>query len=445
MTPSIWIDYEKRLEKIIEQKFVIKRKNFADLKKYLTNQETKFKVLSGLRRIGKTTTLYQLINFLHNEKKVKLAKIFYYSLDKLSVNGIKSEEFKREVQIAIETDKIEYIFLDEIQDLIAWKKWLKILYDDVCVIYRKNIKIIATGSNCLEINDNEDGIGRFDMQNIFPWSYEEYQQLLMSKKISNKNSFDEYLTFGQFPEFVQPTIKNFEKFDGLKTYILNETLKDIKNILKTKISMEEITRIIYYLVETTNNEINKDKMAQQLSLNIRTLNKFLDAFVASKLLFEIEQVNALLVTKSKRNKKYFLASPNFICALLHQTFAEIKMNSETNQFVGSITETIFLQKIIFTNQNNLSVSYVKNKQNLEIDFFLKIIGQKHDNKILYEIKYREVINKNMINDFFWNYDKSYIQKILIIQNALPLKHSLTQALNKKNIEIVLLKNFVQNW
>ena len=222
----------------------------------------------------------------------------------------------------------------------------------------------------------------------------------MSKKISNKNSFDEYLTFGQFPEFVQPTIKNFEKFDGLKTYILNETLKDIKNILKTKISMEEITRIIYYLVETTNNEINKDKMAQQLSLNIRTLNKFLDAFVASKLLFEIEQVNALLVTKSKRNKKYFLASPNFICALLHQTFAEIKMNSETNQFVGSITETIFLQKIIFTNQNNLSVSYVKNKQNLEIDFFLKIIGQKHDNKILYEIKYREVINKNMINDFF---------------------------------------------
>ena len=85
----------------------------------MTNQETKFKVLSGLRRIGKTTTLYQLINFLHNEKKVKLAKIFYYSLDKLSVNGIKSEEFKREVQIAIETDKIEYIFLDEIQDLIA--------------------------------------------------------------------------------------------------------------------------------------------------------------------------------------------------------------------------------------------------------------------------------------------------------------------------------------
>ena len=82
---KFWTENKKRLKEIIKNKRQkhIKREIFGVLNEYLLDNKniSPFRVLKGLRRIGKTTILHQLISSLSRENKDNLKKTFYYSLE----------------------------------------------------------------------------------------------------------------------------------------------------------------------------------------------------------------------------------------------------------------------------------------------------------------------------------------------------------------------------
>lgn len=100
----------------------------------------RFAVLSGVRRVGKTTIMYQIIDKLINEG-VNSKNILYVTFDNPILKLIDVESVLSIYESLYPMNGTRYIFFDEIQYTDNWELWMKVIYDS-----RKDIRLIATGS-----------------------------------------------------------------------------------------------------------------------------------------------------------------------------------------------------------------------------------------------------------------------------------------------------------
>lgn len=166
----------------------MKRLAFYDVKDILMKSDIRrFVVLSGARRVGKTTILYQLIDELLNHG-VNEKNIVYMSLDN-PILKFGSLDKILEIYVQNISPKGEiYIFLDEIQYSTEWNSWLKVFYDQ-----NINWKIVATGSASPLIDKgvSESGVGRWITITVPTLSFYEYCKLINKEdKLTGKTVFE---------------------------------------------------------------------------------------------------------------------------------------------------------------------------------------------------------------------------------------------------------------
>ena len=160
-------------------------------------------VISGLRRVGKTTLMYQLIEYLL--KKINQENIIYFSFDK-RVHEISTilDNYTDMTNVDWKKKKI-VVFLDEIAKLDEWASKIKLIYDAF-----PNIKFIVSSSSSTAIEKEaiKNLAGRYFLINVKPLTFIEYLELrkkdnfiknikLWEKEI--KNEFELYL-LRNFPE-----------------------------------------------------------------------------------------------------------------------------------------------------------------------------------------------------------------------------------------------------
>ena len=185
----------------------------------------RFAVLSGARRVGKTTIMYQMMNSLIDEG-VNPKNILYVSFDNPIVKLVNVETVLSIYESLYPIEGTRYIFLDEIQYTEHWELWMKVIYDS-----RKDIRLTATGSASpiLEKGSTDSGTGRWSILKIPTMSFYEYCRLLqieepilpnnlrLTKLIKMSKAelgdlmdrfaplevhFNRYLMIGGFPELV---------------------------------------------------------------------------------------------------------------------------------------------------------------------------------------------------------------------------------------------------
>src|SRR3989344_4026784 len=162
-------------------------------------------ILSGLRRVGKTTLLYQMIQKLIKKEASK--KIFYFSFDKEVKDLIELlENYKELTGVDYKKEKIS-VFFDEITKFKNWATEIKIVYDS-----NPNIKFYISSSS--SINLEEDAIknlaGRYFLINVLPLSLLEYLELsgkekfAMNQKLYEKEIKKEFFNYliRSFPETI---------------------------------------------------------------------------------------------------------------------------------------------------------------------------------------------------------------------------------------------------
>ena len=134
----------------------------------------RFAVLSGARRVGKTTIMYQMIDTLIDEG-INPKNILYVSFDNPIVKLVNIETVLSIYEALYPIQGTKYIFLDEIQYTENWELWMKVLYDS-----RKDIRLTATGSASpiLEKGSADSGTGRWTILKIPTMSFYEYCRLL---------------------------------------------------------------------------------------------------------------------------------------------------------------------------------------------------------------------------------------------------------------------------
>jgi predicted AAA+ superfamily ATPase len=155
--------------------------NIPDLDKFAL-------IVSGIRRCGKSTLLYQLL-------KEKYNKAIYINFDDPRLYDFELSDFLK-LDILIKDSGYNVLMFDEIQSINGWEKYIRQKLDE-------QYKVFVTGSNA-SLLSRELGTsltGRHISKELFPFSYNEYCRF--KKYNADEKSLLEYLNTGGFPEYIK--------------------------------------------------------------------------------------------------------------------------------------------------------------------------------------------------------------------------------------------------
>ncbi len=370
---SWWTSKLVRAELLIHNK----RPLYNKLLDYMKDRQ--ILLIYGLRRVGKTSLLYQLIQELLNTG-IKETSILYFSFDEqlISLDDLIKTYEEKVLKKSLNSEKI-YIFLDEIQKSGDWENKIKIYYD-----LFPNIKFIISGSASVHIKKKmkESLAGRIYDFMLEPLSFEEFLKLknikVDKKQINLYNReilpvFYDYLMKGGFPE-----ITNEENEEKIKNYVRNSVIdkilyQDIPSEFKLK-DYDLLRTILERVASNPGMIINFETLSKELQRNKNTIMAYFYYLDYALLLRFLANYRGKFSISSRKLKKVYLTNTAISFA-----FAD--------QINDKLQEKIFENyAIISSNAKN----YYRNK--IEVDIILKI-----NNKIIpVEVKHGKIEEDSLI-------------------------------------------------
>ena len=364
-------------------------------------------ILSGTRRVGKTTIMYQQIETLLNEG-VNPKNILYASFDNplLKFCTINDVVDNYTSNILYDESQDIYLFLDEIQYAQDWNNWLKVFYDT-----NPSWRIVATGSASpvLDKGTSDSGTGRLITIKVPTLSFYEYLELvgvengkipanvkihdlqdLNQKEFNNiinileplQKHFVRYITVGGFPELVLSDDDIYAQRilrDDIADKVLKRDIPSLFNIRNVSV----LEKLFLYLCFNSSNLINYTTMSQALeSVSVPTLQDYIDYLERANLIYISNPINIGGKQILKAKPKIYIVDSAIRNAVL------MKDDILTNPAeMGYVVETaVFRHILAFAYKDNAKVGYYRDaKTYKEID----IVSESIKNRIYVEVKYRD--------------------------------------------------------
>ncbi len=433
-------------EYIIAEKDWPKRDIFFILEKNM--QHSLMLNIVGLRRVGKSTIIKQLITGLLRE--IKPINIFYYLFDYSS--QIKTTDFLdnvldiyfKEVQQKIITNLNEtlYVFLDEIQYIENWQAIVKKYYD----LSNKKIKFVLTGSQSvlLKGKSKESLSGRIFDYYLPPLTFTEFLRInkIEFSPITKFDLFDlsktyfdlsgynlthgkkiyeiskEYIINGQFPES-RKLNSDENKLEYILESVLGKILEDCIKIYKIE-KREEFKLVTYQLLNNISSTFELKNISREIGISSLTIEKYLE-YLKDSYIFEILfKHHKSLIKQGRILKKVYTTCVNFNCA-----FNRYKENhiDEVPEVFGKTIENL-IYNILKQKYSHSNISFWRSGEK-EIDFLVP----ENNNILPIEVK----ISRNMDNrdlkticEYLQSNNISY--GIVVSKNELAKKQVYNQTL-----------------
>jgi len=294
---------EEKISKELAKPY--KRHPFKELIKLLKYKQ--IIIITGLRRVGKTTLLYQLVEFLL--KKVSARKIVYFNFDK-TIEEITQifEAYKNLTKVEWKKEKI-YVLLDEVTKLKDWASKIKLIYDAF-----PNIKFILSSSSsvALESEAIKALAGRYFMLNINPLEFSEYLELKNKSKFLKqpelwekeiKEGLKNYLT-RTFPECVDWKEKARIK-DFLRTTILDRIVREDLPEKFKNVNRELLFKLIEIFYSNPGMILNYDSISRKLKISKKTLVNHIYFMEFSYLIRRIRNFRPSMLASSRKLQKVY--------------------------------------------------------------------------------------------------------------------------------------------
>ena len=367
-------------------------------------------ILKGLRRVGKTTLLYQIINHLLKEKEVSPYRIMYFSFDE-EIEDFNEliQTYQREIlkEDFLHTKERCYLFFDEIQKCRGWPEKLKILYD----LY-PNLKICTSGSAALTLvrGVKESLAGRCFEFEITPLDFPEYldfQGITYQKeridifKEEILREFDLFLYTSGYIEMIgeknPEIIKRYFRESILERVIYRDipeqfTIREPGLIFKIlKILASQPGMLVEY--KSLANDLNKDQ---------RTIANYFEYLKWSFLVRVVYFFSLNLLTSEKKRKKYYLAYPAFSSALIDEFSDELKGRLVENLFVSALKAKFFYHS---TTKQEIDIILPAGNTFLPIEVKYRGKIQKKDMSALRSFMIRYKVDKGYLLSY--DFEKEY--------------------------------------
>jgi len=363
-------------------------------------------VLTGTRRVGKTTIQYQMIDALLKEG-VSPQKIVFISMDHPMLKLSQFQEVLECYHENIYPYQDVYYFFDEIQYASDWDRWLKIIYDN-----QPDTRVIATGSAspALMKGSRESGAGRWSVIQVPTLSFYEYCELLeldrpnipenlkvtdllhktqiertqiMMQLTKVQNHFMRYLQVGGFPELALAD-NDLMAQQIMREDVVDKVLKrDLPSLYNIR-NATELERIFLYLCNVSSEIISIDAITKELNgVSRTTVENYIQYLESANLIYQSWPVDMAGKKVLKARPKIYIADAAIRNAVLMD---ESIMTDPVG--MGKVVETaVYKHVTAFYYKFATSVGYFRGgKKNKEIDV---VVDYPKIKNILIEVKYRE--------------------------------------------------------
>ena len=354
---------------------------YRDIIKNIKLKSNFIEIITGVRRSGKSTIFNILIQNLIKKFKIHPKEILTINFDNPNFilfyqNVQKLDEIINTAEILTQV-KIKYLFLDEVQNIALWEKWVKAKYDQK--IFKK---IFITGSNSklLESQYISRLSGRYFSHFNQPFSFKEflefhkqnyYQEYADNFPIKNKliSLFNKYLKQGGFPEVII-----YNNQDILKTYYQTILLKDVIDNNKIRDSFN-LKQIAYFLITNATCFFSYNNIAKNLGIHENTVKEYIEYLKQSYLFDELKKYDFFLKKQNINKRKIYCADNGLVSQigfnfsknngryLENLIFFELKRRKKECFYYSKKYECDFIIKEKLKIKEAIQVCYEINSQN----------------------------------------------------------------------------------
>lgn len=388
-----WMD-----EAIRSQDYNKKRRNlFFEFLERVTKRDL-ITGLVGLRRVGKSTLIRQVIDNLL-DTNTSPDSILYYLFEEESEKKDLKKDLKDivEYQISKNPNKKSYLFLDEIQYVDGWNSTLKYYFD----IY-PHIKFVVSGSSSLFIHTKatESLAGRIQILNLKPMGYGEYLRL-NDKKNSSEN-FRKYLSWGELP-YLESLPGWSEKKEYINDFVIKKIVENDLPKLK-KVYGTEISEMAKVLIDHPGQIVEIQNLAHDLNIAQNTARNYLDLLEKTNLVSQIFNLGIGFRTRSLRQRKVYPSSVNSVVLRnLESITSEIWQKN-----AGDIIETFVFNHL--GRKNEGKIYFWRQRQVKEVDFIISSA----EKLLPVEVKYQNQIRSQDLANLVYYCQKQKITNATVV-------------------------------
>ena len=292
---------------------MVERKEYLEKLK-LWKDEQVIKVVTGIRRCGKSTLLMQYQEYL-KQSGVDADRIIAINFEELEYEELCDyKKLYEYIKARLSSDKTTYIFLDEIQKVPCFEKVVDSLY------VKKGTDIYITGSNAYMLSGDLATLlsGRYVEISMLPLSFTEYLQVNSKDKDS---AFADYLRYGGMP-FIATAEKTEEKITTYLEGIYNTVIvKDIEDRQKRKewdnsdtgriTDISLLKTVAKYLSSVIGSLVTVRSITNYLvssgrKISPNTVSDYVNALTESFIFYPAERFDIVGKQLLKTNTKYYM-------------------------------------------------------------------------------------------------------------------------------------------
>lgn len=347
------------------------RSVYDDLLSLLTLRQ--IQVLKGIRRSGKTTLFRLLIN--HLCETVDPKSILYVNLDDPYFSELYSDSKSLysllELSEKVTGEPVQYLFLDEVQNVEAWEKFVKAVYDNEVV---KKIFVTGSNSSLLEGEYAKLLSGRYIETEVHAPTFSEVLNVrgvhsrfdLLDRKAEALRLVDELMEFGSFFEVLgagqhkRDIILSYYDTIVFKDCIANNNLRDAKTFKE----------IAHFMITNCASLYSYTSVSKALGINDGTVKEHIHVLEDSYICQEIRPYAFSLKEQIRSKKKIYINDNGF----LSQTSFKFSKN------YGKTFENL-----VYTEFNKRGYEIYFHNKGFECDFICKKDDQLIAVQVCYEL------------------------------------------------------------
>ena len=359
-------------------------------------------IITGPRRGGKSSLMKLICDDLIKKYKVPPSNILYLNFEDERFIEFNISDFAQIYELFLQINRPTgrlYFFLDEIQNVTGWEKWVNRLYEN------ENIKIFLTGSNASLLSSEISTAltGRNRTITNFPFSFREFLVFKnyrlqendfykTEKRAVIKSFFQEYLRLGGYPEIIKindPTL--------LEQYFKDIIYRDILPRYSIK-KIKEIRELCLFLASNLGSIHSYNRLQNLIGVkSINTVKTYLEILEEAFLFFRIN-----LFDYSIKRQIYNPSKTYIIDTALGNS-----ISFKFSENIGHIYENLVFLEL---KRRNKEIYYWKSKKGKEVDFLIKKgLNIEEAIQVSYNLNYKKTLDRE-------------IESLLIAKDEFKIKH-----------------------
>ncbi len=374
------------------------------------------KVITGLRRVGKSTLLDLYINDL-KKQGIDKNNILKINFELPSNFGLVNYEDLTQYVLEFSKNKEDkiYLFLDEIGRIEQWEKAVNGFHA------MTNFDIYITGSNADMLSSDLSTYlaGRFVEILVHPFSYKEFKALYIN------STFNDYLTFGGIPSIYPFNLVYDFSMNALRDSFKSAVLQDIisRYEIRNSVVLEKLIHYVFTNVGKTFSSLSISKYlkSQSTHVSVDTILNYLKMIQEAFLIYKVSRNDLIRKQVLKTEEKYYIADHGIREAIIGNNANVIEMILENMVYIELL-------------RNGYQV-YIGKVGNLEIDF----VAHKGGKISYYQVSYLMETDKTRDREFgvFENIKDNYPKYVISMDQVNFSQKGIIHI----NIEKFLLQEF----